>query len=110
MGDKAEAVETTRNCNKYGVELAKQYPEKFAVLVSLPLPEILESIQEIRYCRDVLDTHGFALLTNYRGVYLGSELLDPVMEELNRQPTLVTIHPTLPWKNVPGAAENCPAL
>ena len=108
MGDKTEAVETARNCNEYGVELAKRYPEKFALLASLPLPEIQESIQEIRYCRDVLGIHGFAMLTNYHGDYLGSELLDPVMEELNRQLTLVTIHPTLPWKNVPGAAEELP--
>lgn len=38
----------------YGAELEKQYPEKFAALASLPLPEIPESIQEIRYCRDAL--------------------------------------------------------
>ena len=64
--------------------------------------------EEIRYCRDALDIHGFALLTNYRGVYLGNELLDPVMEGLNRRPTLVTIHPTVPWKNISGVAEELP--
>lgn len=108
LGDKAEAVETARSCNEYGAELARQYPEKLAALASLPLPEISESIQEIRYCRNVLGIRGFALLTNYRGVYLGDELLDPVMEELNTQPALVTIHPTLPFGNVPGAAEELP--
>ena len=30
------------------------------------------------------------------------------MEELNRQPTLVTIHPTLPWENAVRAAEELP--
>ena len=84
MGDKTEAVETARSCNEYGAELMKQYPERFEVLASLPLPEIEESIQEIRYCRNELGIHGFALLTNYRGIYLGNELLDPVMEEMNR--------------------------
>lgn len=58
----------------YGAELAKQYPDKFAPLASLPLPEIQESIQEIRYSR----------------------------------PTLVTIHPTLPWNNISGIAEELP--
>lgn len=62
MGDKIEAVETARSCNEYGAELAKQYPEKFASLASLPLPEIQESIQEIRYCRDTFHIHGFAVM------------------------------------------------
>ena len=93
LGDKAEAVETARGCNVYGAELSRRYPERFAALASLPLPEISESIQEIRYCREKLGIYGFALLTNYHGLYLGNEELDPVMEELNRQPTLVTIPP-----------------
>lgn len=108
LGDKAEAVETARGCNVYGAELSRRYPERFAALASLPLPEISESIQEIRYYREKLGICGFALLTNYHGLYLGNEELDPVMEELNRQPTLVTIHPTLPWKNTVRAAEELP--
>ena len=82
LGDKAEAVETARGCNVYGAELSRRYPERFVALASLPLPEIAESIQEIRYGREKLGICGFALLTNYHGLYLGNEELDPVMEEL----------------------------
>ena len=64
LGDKAEAVETARGCNVYGAELSRRYPERFAALASLPLPEISESIQEIRYGREKLGICGFALLTN----------------------------------------------
>lgn len=108
LGDKAEAVETARACNEYGAELTRTYPNQFAALASLPLPEIEDSIREIRYCRETLGLHGFALLTNFRGVYLGSEMLEPVMEELNREPTLVTIHPTLPAQKLAGAADELP--
>ena len=101
-------METARSCNEYGAELARQYPGKLVPLASLPLPEIEESIREIRYCREALDIHGFALPTNHLGAYLGSELLEPVMEELNRGPTLVTIHPTLPRQQLAGAAEELP--
>ena len=62
----------------------------------------------MKYCRDVLGINGFALLTNYRGVYLGDALLDPVMDEMNRRETLVTIHPTLPQQLIPGAASELP--
>ena len=59
LGDKAEAVETARGCNVYGAELSRRYPERFAALASLPLPEISESIQEIRYGREKLGICGF---------------------------------------------------
>lgn len=108
QGDMVEAIETARSCNEYGADLAEKYPDRFGVLASLPLPETDASIQEIRYCREVLNIHGFALLTNYHGIYLGSERLEPVMEELNRQKTLITIHPTLPKECVTGVVEELP--
>lgn len=108
-GDAAEAAEVARGSNEYGAALTKQYPDKLAALASLPLPEIGPSVQEIRYCREVLGLRGFALLTNYRGVYLGSRLFDPVMEELNKQPTLITIHPTTPFRRVTDEEEILPA-
>ncbi len=96
MGDSAEAVETARASNEYGAELVKKYPQSFAVLASLPLPEIDASAGEVIYCRDVLNTAGFALPTNARGVYLGDPVLDPVMEELDKGGCVVMIHPTEP--------------
>ena len=108
LGDRGEAVETARACNEYGAELVRKYPDRLTALASLPLPEIEDSIKEIRYCREVLGLRGFALLTSFQGVYLGSKTLDPVMEELNREPTLVTIHPTLPPRPPVGAAEELP--
>lgn len=85
MGDAAEAADTARACNEYGAALTKEYPGRFSIAASLPLPEIEASIAEIRSCREKLQLSAFSLLTNSRGVYLGDPVLDPVMEELNRQ-------------------------
>lgn len=96
LGDAAEAIETARGCNEYGATLKKQYPDKFGVMASLPLPEVEASVKEVRYCHDVLNVNGFALQTNACGVYVGDPSLDPVMEELNKIGAIVSIHPTMP--------------
>ena len=108
MGDAAEAIETARGCNEYGAELVRTYPEKFGVMASLPLPEIDASIEEIRYCADVLKIRGFALMTNSCGVYLGDPMLDPVMDELNHIHAVVSLHPTEPSAVPSGVCEKLP--
>lgn len=108
MGDPAEAVEVARASNEYGAALVKKYPSKFAVMASLPLPEIRESVEEVIYCRDVLRVDGFSLLTNYGGFYLGDPMLDPVMEELNRGGCVVSLHPTEPASVPKGVNEKLP--
>lgn len=96
MGDRGEAVETARASNEYGKEFKKKYPEKIGIFASLPLPEITESVEEIQYCRDILNLDGFSVFTNSCGMYLGSPALDPVMEELDKAGAVVSIHPTKP--------------
>lgn len=96
LGDASEAAEAARGCNEYGAELAQTYPEHISIAASLPLPEIGKTIEEIKYCRDTLGIRAFSLMTNSRGVYLGNPMLDPVMEELNREPALLILHPTEP--------------
>ncbi len=108
MGDAAEAVDVARASNEYGADLVKKYPQQFAVLASLPLPEVEASVKEAVYCRDVLGVDGFALLSNFCGVYLGDPRLDPVMEELNRGESVVMIHPTEPSAVPEGVAKGLP--
>ena len=96
MGDASEAVETARGCNEYGSDLARRYPGKINILASLPLPEIEASVREIRYCREMLAIDHFCVPTNAEGIYLGNPILEPVLEELNRQHTIVAIHPVAP--------------
>lgn len=96
LGDAVEAIETARGCNEFGAELKKKYPDKFGVMASLPLPEVEASVEEVKFCHDVLNVNGFALQTNAGGVYIGDPMLDPVMEELDKIGAVVSIHPTMP--------------
>lgn len=45
------------------------------------LPNVEDSVEEIKYALDVLYADGFTLPTNTQGVYLGNPCLDPVMQE-----------------------------
>ena len=108
MGDAVEAAETARGCNEFGAELIRDYPERFRVMASLPLPEIEASVKEVRYCDQTLKVRSFCLMTNSCGVYLGDPLLDPVMEELNRVKAVVSIHPTQPNAVPSGVCEKLP--
>lgn len=108
INDQQETIQTARLCNEYGSELVLQFPDKFKIMASLPLPFVKESIEEIRYCREHLQTDGFAMLTNYSGVYLGNPKLDPIMKELNKKPTVIVIHPTHPASVPNEVNENIP--
>ena len=108
MGDAQEAIEVARASNEYGAELMKKYPDKIGLFASLPLPEIDASIKEIAYCKKELGVTGFALLTNSLGVYLGDSRLDPVMDALNREKSVVLIHPTKPQVVPSGVNETLP--
>lgn len=85
-----------RAVNDEGAEAVRAYPVRFGLLASLPLPDIEASLGEIDRAADLLHADGFALMSNYDGVYLGDPWLDPVMAELDRRGALVTIHPTSP--------------
>lgn len=108
MGDKVEAVETSRGCNEFGASLKRTYPEKFGILAALPLPEVEASKEEVRYCMEELNLDGFCLMTNSRGVYLGDPILDPVMEELDKHGAIVSLHPTEPGAVPDGVCEKLP--
>lgn len=82
--------------NGEGAEIVRKYPDKFGLLASLPLPNVEDSIEEIKYVLDVLHVDGFTLPTNTLGIYLGNSCLDPVMAELNKRKAVVVLHPNKP--------------
>lgn len=96
FGDDEEAEEIARNCNEYGTDLKLRYPGKFKIMGSLPLPDVNAALREIEHCNDTLHVDGFAMQTHYRGIYLGSPILEPIMQELDRVGAAVVIHPTVP--------------
>ena len=63
----------------------KKHPDKFAFLVTLPVPEVEDALAEIADAMDVLDAWGVMLPTNTKGIYMGDPLLEPVFTELNKR-------------------------
>lgn len=97
-----EQAELTRAVNEDGAAAVAQFPDRLALLASLPLPDVELAVAEIEYAFDTLHADGAGLHTNAGGVYLGDARLEPVMAALDARAALVTIHPTAPcgWETV----------
>ncbi|MFD9195923.1 amidohydrolase family protein [Streptomyces phaeochromogenes] len=96
FGEDNAARPLARRVNEYTAELTRDHPGRFGNFVSLPLPDVDGSLEEIAFAFDELDADGVALLTHAHGVYLGDQRLDPVFAELDRRRAVVFLHPTSP--------------
>ncbi|WP_033318183.1 amidohydrolase family protein [Streptomyces yerevanensis] len=96
FGDDKAARLLARRVNEFAAELTREHPCRFGNFVSLPLPDMDGSLEEIAFAFDELDADGVALLTHTHGVYLGDQRLDPVFAELDRRRAVVFLHPTSP--------------
>jgi predicted TIM-barrel fold metal-dependent hydrolase len=108
FGDKNATKILARKVNDDGAELVNKYPQRFGLMASLPLPDVEDSIAEIRYATDVLHVDGFAVPTNTQGIYLGNLCLDPILEELNRYQAVVVLHPNTPGSVPKNVVEGLP--
>jgi predicted TIM-barrel fold metal-dependent hydrolase len=101
FGDDSDARDLARAVNDEGHRVVTEHPGRFGLFASLPMPDVDGAIAEIRYCYEVLDVDGVALLTNVGGTYLGDEILEPVFDELDRRHARVFLHPTSPacWEH-----------
>ncbi|WP_405513120.1 amidohydrolase family protein [Streptomyces canus] len=96
FGDDKAARLLARRVNEYTAELTRDHPGRFGNFVSLPLPDVDASLEEIAFAYDHLEADGVALLTHTHGVYLGDQHLEPVFAELDRRRAVVFLHPTSP--------------
>ncbi|PVH91357.1 amidohydrolase 2 [Periconia macrospinosa] len=84
-----------RECNAYAAGMTTTYPGEFGFWASLPLPNVEDALAEIERAREE-GADGFGLMTNYHGVYVGDEKLDPVFDRLNEIGATVFLHPDAP--------------
>lgn len=92
----SERAALARAVNEDGAEAVAKFPDRLAVMATLPLPFIDESLAEIEYAFGTLGVDGVGLHTHYDGVYLGDARLGPVMAALDAHAAVVPIHPTSP--------------
>lgn len=83
-----------RECNVVGADAKRQFPDRFGLWASLPLPDVKGSLEEIAYAFDELKADGIAVETNTHGYYLGHQDFEPVWAELNRRHAIIFLHPT----------------
>ncbi|MEU4236759.1 amidohydrolase family protein [Actinoplanes sp. NPDC026619] len=102
FGADAAARDLARAVNRFGAGLVAARPDRFAVLASLPLPDVAGAINEITFAYDELGLDGVVLETNAGGVYPGDPAFEPVWDALDERSALVVLHPTSPpgWELV----------
>jgi 6-methylsalicylate decarboxylase len=85
-----------RENNDYMARLAADYPGRFGIFASLPLPDIDATLAEIAYGFDTLKADGVHMMTSYDDHWLGESVFQPVFDELNRRKAVIYTHPHAP--------------
>ncbi len=91
----ADAASLARYCNEYAAQMARDYPGRFGMFATVPMPYIDETLKEIAYAYDVLKADGIGFITSYGDVWPGDPRFAPVWQELNRRKAVVHFHPTV---------------
>src|SRR5665213_3412957 len=93
FGNYDAAIALARESNDYGAKIISDFPGRFGMFGTLPLPDVPGSLREVEYVLDTLKFDGVCMMTDYEGKFLGDPVFTPVMEELNRRKAIVYTHP-----------------
>jgi len=82
-----------RDANDFGAKMKQDFPGRFGIWASIPLPDVDASLKEITYALDTLKLDGIGTLTSIGTKYMGDKSFEPVWAELNRRNAIVYTHP-----------------
>ena len=91
--DRALAIEAARLGNDLYAELVKDVPERFKAFVSLPLPHVEASLDELKRGMDDLGMIGVNLHISALDRSVAEDEFLPIYEEVNRRRGVIFYHP-----------------
>lgn len=91
--ERPNAVAAARELNDVLCEAVAQYPERFGVFGSVPLPHVDDSIAEVGRCLDQLGFEGIALGSGADGSPIDDDRFAALWQELDRRAAVVYLHP-----------------
>ena len=96
VGTIAERRALSRTLNEYGAVLVQQYPKRFGLLATIPLPDVDGCVAEIAFAYDHLHADGIMAYTSAGDRWIGHADFDPIHRELDRRRAIVLVHPSAP--------------
>ena len=96
FGHVEESRELTIHVNEYAAGMVRDYPGRYGLLASLPLPDVDWCLRHIEYVFDFLHADGVGLMSNYDSMWPGHPKFAPIWDELNRRNAVVYFHPSSP--------------
>jgi len=93
LAGEAAAVSAARLYNDRATQLVTRYPDRFKTFVSLPLPHIDASLQELRRGLDELGMIGVNLHISALDRSVAEDEFLPIYEEVNRRRGVIFFHP-----------------
>jgi predicted TIM-barrel fold metal-dependent hydrolase len=93
LSDRRAAMELARRCNELAASLVSEYPKRFGAFASVPMSNLNDAIDEVKYGLDVLKLDGVVLFTNSNGIYLGDPSMRPLFDVLQHRRAVVYVHP-----------------
>ena len=93
VGTPAERASLAQGLNEYGAGLCGRYPKRFALLATLPLPDIDASLPAITHAYDDLHARGVLVYSSTGDRWFSDPVFEPIHAELDRRKAVVFVHP-----------------